>query len=421
MLLAQYIWHVSTTSAAIPRGNNQGSVLDNEDYVRKGSYGKVFKCNYTHTDGSQLKAACKKCKIKDGAEPVFEREIQTLSHLKHLFVVEHLGVVIKNAKKYMVIELCEGSLKEYVLGKLELRSKDMLDDKIIISQVVLGMAYIHSKKIIHKDLKLENILLKRQSPESHLLLAKIADFGFAKELKPNSFSFSSTNHPGTTSYMAPELLRASPNAYPANFASDVYALGITIARIALKGRHPFTDNENLRRHLQIQGLIPPTLHHQSWDLIDLIIKLTAKEPAKRPIMALVLCHPYFVLTNAKTKRHFVDHLWTHIKSKENKENSMKQMFNSHNFQEWYRTVTADTQETVEEAKEKKEIVATARKLHPKSTIESLYGPAKQYKQKTTDALKTRFSQPDCTVESLYGPVKQYKQKIQKCFECRIRR
>ena len=80
------------------------------------------------------------------------------------------------------MELCEGSLKDYFEGKLERIPKDSLDDKILIGQVALGLAYIHDKGIIHKDLKLENILLKQQSPR--LVLAKIADFGFAKELKP---------------------------------------------------------------------------------------------------------------------------------------------------------------------------------------------------------------------------------------------
>ncbi|KZS17814.1 Ankycorbin-like protein [Daphnia magna] len=190
--------------------------------------------------------------------------------------------------------------------------------------------------------------------------------------------------------MAPELLTAPAGGYPATFASDIYALGITIARIVLKGDHPFTSDRNTKSNSMVRGLVPPNLHDLSWDLIDLIIALTAKDPAKRPIMPLVLYHPYFALTNDKTKRHFVDHLLAHINSKENKNNSMKQTFNNHSFQEWYRIIIADTPETVEEIAEREETLKMFRKFKPKSTIESLYGPAKQYKQKITDAIKKEY-------------------------------
>ena len=249
------------------------------------------------------------------------------------------------------MELCDGSLREYVDGKLELIPKDSLDEKILIGEVCLGLAYIHSQGIIHKDLKLENILLKRQP--SGLVLAKIADFGFAKELKSGKSEFSVTSHPGTETYMAPELLNAKPGAYPATFASDVYALGITIARIVLKGKHPFSNpdtNEMWCKISMIKGLVPQNLERLSWDLIDLILKLTDKDPAKRPEMVLVLRHPYFVLTNEKTKEYFVDQLWADLDllSKDSEKKHLQNILNGRNFREWYETIFKDKVETAEE-------------------------------------------------------------------------
>jgi len=250
------------------------------------------------------------------------------------------------------MELCEGSLKDYVEGKLESIPKDSLDDKIIISQITLGLAYIHDKGIIHKDLKLENILLKRYSPR--LVFAKIADFGFAKELKPGKLEFSETEHPGTDTYMAPELLNALGDAYPASFASDVYALGITIARIVLKGAHPFSNNKIWRKVFMINGLVPQNLEGLSWDLIDLILKLTDTHPEKRPNILLVLIHPYFVLTNDRTKRHFVDQFLTSFQAlitKENKEKQRRKIFNNRNFREWYETLSRDKADSDDEIEE----------------------------------------------------------------------
>jgi serine/threonine protein kinase len=247
------------------------------------------------------------------------------------------------------MELCEGSLKDYVEGKLERIPKDSLDEKLLIGQITLGLAYIHSKGIIHKDMKLENILLKRHSPR--LVLAKIADFGFAKELKPGKTEFSETEHPGTETYMAPELLNAHEDAYPASFASDVYALGITIARIVLKGKHPFSSNKISRKISMFQGRVPQNLEGLSWDLIELILRLTDKEPGKRPEMFLVLRHPYFVLTNDRTKRHFVDLFWSNFQvliTDETRKKQIRKIFHHRNFRKWYETLSRDKQDTDEE-------------------------------------------------------------------------
>jgi serine/threonine protein kinase len=247
------------------------------------------------------------------------------------------------------MELCEGSFKEYVEGKLDrLIPKGSLDDKILIGQVALGLAYIHDKGIIHKDLKLENILLKQQSPR--LVLAKIADFGFAKELKPGKSEFSETWHPGTVNYMAPELLNA-PGAYPVSFASDVYAFGITIARIVKKGEHPFSSNPISRRRSMVNGEVPSNLQGLCWELQDLIPKLTDNDPGKRPKMVLVLRHPYFALTNDRTKRHFAEQLWTDfssILSEEDRRKVIKNIFSCQNFRDWYENFSKDKPDPHEE-------------------------------------------------------------------------
>lgn len=204
------------------------------------------------------------------------------------------------------MELCEGTLQNYVVKGLERIPQNSLDDKVILGQVTLGLAYIHSKGMIHKDLKPANILLWKQASESTLVLAKIADFGFAKQLKSGQKEFSETDHPGTQSCMAPELLSkiGTQNKCVATFASDAYSLGITIALTVNKGQHPYGSNKMLQPILMVNGCDPTDIGDLEWDVKDLILKLTKKEPNKRPSVGLVIYHPYFSLTNENTKAHF---------------------------------------------------------------------------------------------------------------------
>lgn len=190
-----------------------------------------------------------------------------------------------------------------------------LDNKILLGQVTLGLAYIHSKGIIHKDLNPANILLWKKSSESTLVLAKIADYSFAKQLKYEQKEFSETINPGKKSFMAPELLMKldTGEKYVATFASDAYSLGITII---------FT----LKHGLDIEDL--------EWDVTDLVLKLTKEKPNERPIVGLVIYHPYFSLTNENTKTYFHEKICGFFESSQWSSNKY---FTKENIEEWLDT------------------------------------------------------------------------------------
>lgn len=235
------------------------------------------------------------------------------------------------------MELCEGSLDIYVSQGLERIPKDSLDNKIILGQVTLGLAYIHSKGMIHKDLKPANILLWKQSSESTLVLAKIADFGFAKQLKSGQEKFSETDHPGTRSCMAPELLKKvdTSEKFAATFASDVYSLGITIAFTVNKGQHPYGTNKIYQPLLMSEGCDPIYVGDLEWDVTDLILKLTKEEPNERPSVSLVIYHPYFSLTNENTKAHFHEKIGGYFEKFYRYNNNH---FNMEKIEKWINTV-----------------------------------------------------------------------------------
>lgn len=242
----------------------------------------------------------------------------------------------------MVMELCEGTIKQYITGHLDRIAKDSLNERDLIGQICIGLAYLHDNNIIHKDLKPENILLWCSPTNPRLVLAKLADFGFAQELKPNQIDFSHTRYPGTKRYMAPELIKAKDGEWPASFASDVYSLGVTVGWIALKGEHPFYADILVKTdYIMMEGLTPTNLHNLSWDLQNLILHLTNSDAEKRPKTSLILCHPYFISGTeeplSRFVKKFLEYIWSvHIYGE--LAPIRWKFFETRNFQTWFESL-----------------------------------------------------------------------------------
>ncbi len=273
--------------------------------------------------------------------------------------------MFKTSNRCIVMELCEGTLEDYVLGKLVNIPKDSLDDKLTLGQVTLGLAYIHSKGMIHKDLKPANVLMwSSPSPESTMVLAKIADFGFAKQLKKGKEEFSETDHPGTKSCMAPELFVKYGEKAPATFDSDVYALGITIAFTVLKGTHPYGKDRELRPILMRSGCDPILLGELEWDVTHLILHLTKHEPKERPNVATVIYHPYFVMKNETTKADFEEKINRYFKLFDDSSKIYQKIFEQKNIENWI--------EMIQQQKENEENGNTVRALEKVITKKLVY-------------------------------------------------
>lgn len=148
----------------------------------------------------------------------------------------------------MIMELCGGGeLYEYVMkvGRL-----DEVDAREIFSQLCSACAYFHNRGVIHRDLKLENVLFKRK-PTSDLTV-KIVDFGIAGSSNPNKDGDKS--NAGSLSYMPPEVLDNS--CTQAKPSIDVWALGAILFALIM-GRLPFhghTPEEQLEKINQFTEL-----------------------------------------------------------------------------------------------------------------------------------------------------------------------
>jgi len=254
-------------------------------------------------------------------------------------------LILNSYVRYIGMELCEGTIKNYVSGELEKIPKGSVDDKYLAGQITFGLSYLHSLKIIHKDLKPENILLWISL--NGLVLTKLADFGFSRQLPfdDSRTTFEDTDNLGTSGFIAPELLQAGVGARVPSFASDIWSLGIVLFFIVSDGKHPYgerlqrTDTLDIRDVLIEKMKVPPNVRDvetEKWDAADLILHMIDPNPEKRPNITDVLIHPYFALTTEATRKQFLASV--HNIFRDGGHSHLSQWYSQAAIQHWYDTL-----------------------------------------------------------------------------------
>ena len=198
-----------------------------------------------------------------------DREIDILKKLNHPNVVRMYDLIETPKQLHLVLELIPGgSLGSYLKKKPNKRFEE-LECKIMFKQIVSAIEYIHSQKVTHRDLKLENLLLDSSG------MIKIIDFGFSTcfshEKKVKIFC-------GTPTYMAPEIVSRKEYLGP---PADIWALGILLY-VMLVGFFPFrapTDRELFKKIEKGLFSIP---NHVLSGGKGLIHKILNVDPNNRP-------------------------------------------------------------------------------------------------------------------------------------------
>lgn len=198
----------------------------------------------------------------------FVREAQALAKLSHPNIVAVHDVGELDGLPFIVMDHVPGSLKDRIdrSGPLPLGTA-----LAIAEEVAAGLAFAHSRGIVHADLKPSNILL---GEEGH---AQICDFGIARALDDAS---DTRRLVGTARYVAPERVEGRP----ASSAADIYGLGLVLYEM-LVGRPPFTSPEPavlMTDHL-VREPVPPSHLRMSLprDVDRLVLRALAKDPAAR--------------------------------------------------------------------------------------------------------------------------------------------
>lgn len=248
--------------------------------IGEGTYGKVRLGLHRLTN---TRVAIKQVPKAHSAS--LTREIHHHRRLHHPNVIKLYEVIATEQNIWMVSELCAGGeLYDYLVERQTLPEPEA---RRIFGQLCLALAYIHAKGIVHRDLKLENVLLDERCN------VKLGDFGFTREYEANKLM---DTFCGTTGYAAPEMLAAK--RYTGEQV-DIWSLGIILYAL-LCGALPFDDDdETIMKSKILKGEfeIPDVLSPEAQDLIQLILQ---RDPAKRPSIKAILAHPWFSKVLATT-------------------------------------------------------------------------------------------------------------------------
>uniref|UniRef100_A0A8C4NCE4 non-specific serine/threonine protein kinase n=1 Tax=Eptatretus burgeri TaxID=7764 RepID=A0A8C4NCE4_EPTBU len=209
-----------------------------------------------------------------------QNECQVLKLLNHPNIIEYYDNFLAEKALVIAMEYAPGgTMADYI----QKRGSSLLDEETIMNffvQIVLALHHVHTNKILHRDLKTQNILL-----DKHQVVLKIGDFGISKILSSKSKAYTVV---GTPCYISPELCEGKPY----NQKSDVWALGCVLYELwaILERNLPALVLKIMR------GNFASISDRYSDALRSLIVDMLNLDPSKRPNLGEILARPICMKT-----------------------------------------------------------------------------------------------------------------------------
>ncbi|XP_065804708.1 TRAF2 and NCK interacting kinase b isoform X11 [Labrus bergylta] len=260
------------------------------ELVGNGTYGQVYKGRHVKT--GQL-AAIKVMDVTGDEEEEIKAEINMLKkYSHHRNIATYYGAFIKknppgmDDQLWLVMEFCgAGSVTDLIKNT---KGNSLKEEWIayICREILRGLTHLHQHKVIHRDIKGQNVLLTENAE------VKLVDFGVSAQLdrtvgRRNTFI-------GTPYWMAPEVIACDENPDATyDFKSDLWSLGITAIEMA-EGAPPLCDMHPMRALFLIPRNPAPRLKSKKWSkkFQSFIDSCLVKSHSQRPSTEQLLKHPF---------------------------------------------------------------------------------------------------------------------------------
>uniref|UniRef100_A0A3Q2P290 non-specific serine/threonine protein kinase n=1 Tax=Fundulus heteroclitus TaxID=8078 RepID=A0A3Q2P290_FUNHE len=280
----------ASDSLFLPLFQDPAGIFELVELVGNGTYGQVYKGRHVKT--GQL-AAIKVMDVTGDEEEEIKAEINMLKkYSHHRNIATYYGAFVKknppgvDDQLWLVMEFCgAGSVTDLIKNT---KGNSLKEEWIayICREILRGLTHLHQHKVIHRDIKGQNVLLTENAE------VKLVDFGVSAQLdrtvgRRNTFI-------GTPYWMAPEVIACDENPDATyDFKSDLWSLGITAIEMA-EGAPPLCDMHPMRALFLIPRNPAPRLKSKKWSkkFQSFIDSCLVKSHSQRPSTEQLLKHPF---------------------------------------------------------------------------------------------------------------------------------